>query len=137
VLFVSSVVADPADLDVAAVAKVAAPAFSTRAVVASVPPDANTLTLGPCRDPVPQRVDDAGDFVPGNPRIPNPGHQAFFGEDVTVADATGPYLDTNFSCSGLWYFALYDRKVCSRLGHLHRFHRPHRDTTRPRHEPLL
>jgi hypothetical protein len=80
VLLVSAVVADARDFQVLAIAKIPAPARGTRAVVASVPADADVgaLSLDPLGNIFTEFINNVRDFVAWNARILNAGPCAFF-----------------------------------------------------------
>ncbi len=121
-MLVSAVVADPRDFQIPAIAKIPAPALEARAVLASVPADADALAPLPLRDTGAQFIDDTGDFVPWNARILNAGPRPFLNQRVAVADATGLDLDANVSRTRLRDFALDNLKIASwalNLGYFH------------------
>ena len=96
-MLVSAVITDARNFQVPAIAKISAPALETRAVVAAVPADADTLPLLPLGNTGTHFIDDARDFVSWNAGILNSGPIAFFREQVTVADTTGLHLDAHLS----------------------------------------
>src|SRR5262249_18398424 len=71
VLLIAAVVRDSGDLEVHAIAKVAAPARDTRAVVPTMPSDADALATLPLGDARTEAVDDTRDLVARYPRILN------------------------------------------------------------------
>src|SRR6185503_15390587 len=73
VLLISAVVADAADLNVATITKIAAAAFSTRIVVATMPADAHTLTFLPRSHAPANFINYTRDFVSRNAWILNSG----------------------------------------------------------------
>src|SRR4029077_3577416 len=99
-----------------------APALETRAVMAAVPADAGPLPRLPLGNTGTQFVADARDLVPWNARILNSRPRAFFGEQVTVADAARLHLDAHFSCTRSGNFPLNDLEIASRLRDLRRLH---------------
>jgi hypothetical protein len=60
----------------------------------------------------------------------NSGPQAFFREDVAVANAAGQHLDPHLTCARFGNLAIDDLEICSGPGHLRDFHRGDCDVCR-------
>src|SRR5579885_1463253 len=123
VLLVAPVVADSADLEVAAIAKVAATAFRTGVVLSAVPTNTDTLSLTPARNAGPQGIDHPGHFMTGNSGVADARPVTFLDQHVAVAYPAGLHLDAHVARAGLGNLPLDDLKVRSRRGNLHHLHR--------------
>jgi len=124
-LLISSVVRDACHFGVAAVKETPTTALDTRVVLSAMPAYADPLSLLPSSHPGSHFIDDAGNFVPRNPRILNSRPQAFFHKHVAVADATGQNFDPNSSGRRLRHRSLDNLKLSFRrryLGNVHCFH---------------
>ena len=66
-----------------------------------------------------------GNLVSGHPRIGDAGEDAFFGQDVAVADTARQNPNPHLSRTGLRDFSFDQIEVGARPGHLHRSHRCH------------
>ena len=121
-LLIAAVVRDAGDFEIAAIAKVAAAALEAGVVLSAMPADANALALLPGCDAGAELVDETGNFVAGNARIFEPGPEAFLGEDVTMADATGLDFDTDLIGAGRGDFAFDNLEVGAGFGDLGDFH---------------
>src|SRR5262249_2799834 len=84
VLLIASVVADACNWGVATVEEPSTAAFNTGIVVPAMPADSDALSLSPSGDRGAERVDDAGNFVPGNPWILNSRPEPFFSKHIAV-----------------------------------------------------
>jgi hypothetical protein len=122
-LLISTVITDPADLEIPAIAKISAAAFAACAVVASVPPNADALSFSPRRNVNAEFIDYTGHFVAWHTRILNARQETFFGYDVTMADSTGLHFNSYLSCARSRNRALYDLKVSATFGNLCDLHR--------------
>jgi hypothetical protein len=98
-LLVATVVAESGDLHVAAVDEITTPALEACVIRAAEPTDSDALTALPGTDIGADLVNHAGDFVSGRPRILDTGPNPFFGQDVTMTNATGFDLDADLSGS--------------------------------------
>ncbi len=123
VLLVSPVIADAGNFQIPAIAKISAPARQTRAILAPVPSNTDTLSLLPLGNIGTHFIDDAGHLMSGNARILNSGPCALFREHITVAHTTGLHLDPHVSCTRLRNLALDDLEISSGTGDLRYLHR--------------
>jgi hypothetical protein len=103
--------------------EVSTPALKARAVVATVPADADTLSSLPADETLTNVIDDANDFVTRHAGILNSRRRAFFGESVAVAHTAGLNLDADVSGTRRRNFTLDDLEVRSGSGNLRHFHR--------------
>jgi hypothetical protein len=105
-----------------ATTKIPAPALATRAIMAAVPADTDTLPLLPRGHTGTQCSDDTRHFMSWNAGILHAGPGAFFRERVTMAHATGLHLDPHVSCTRRGHLVLDDLKICSWLRNLRHLH---------------
>jgi hypothetical protein len=110
-LLVSAVIADARDFQIPAIAKISAPTLPTRAVLAAVPANTDTLPLLPLGNTGTHFIDDACDFVSWNAWILNSGPGAFFREHVTMANTTNLHFDPYLSCTRLRNLTLDDLEI--------------------------
>src|SRR5215472_7997716 len=89
----------------------------------AMPADAYTLTQLPFRNAGAELVNQARDFVAGNPRVLNAGPGAVFGEHVAVANTASLHLDAYLARARLWYLAVDELQICPRLGNQGDTHR--------------
>jgi len=113
VLPVSPVIADAWDLQIPAIAKIAAPARGTRIVLAAVPADPGALSHLPCRNARAEIVDDTRHFMARNTRILNSGPFSLFGQLIAVTDAACLYPDAHLPGGGLGNLAVDDLEIPS------------------------
>ena len=86
--------------------EITAPTGITVAAMSAMPADPDALSRGPSGHVCADRIDDAGDFVPGHARILDAGEEPFLCVHVTVADAAGLNLDSYRSDARLRNLAL-------------------------------
>src|SRR4029077_3109465 len=127
VLLIAPVVADTRNFGVAAVKVASTPAFETRVVLPAMPADANALSPLPSGDLGAQLIDDACHLVPRHPRILDSRPEAFFHENVTVANTTGLHSNAHLSRTRFGNLALNYFETCSRLRNLCHLHRSYCD----------
>src|SRR4029077_5909741 len=128
VLLIAPVVADTRNFGVAAVKVASTPAFETRVVLPAMPADANALSPLPSGDLGAQLIDDACHLVPRHPRILDSRPEAFFHENVTVANTTGLHSNAHLSRTRFGNLALNYFETCSRLRNLCHLHRSYCDS---------
>ena len=124
-MLIAAVIADAGNFQIAAIAKISAPALATGVVLPAMPTDADPLPLLPRGNIFTDFIDDARHFVSGNAGILNSGPQSLFREYVAVANATGLHLDAHMPCSWFGNCALDDLEVSSGAGNLRDFHLCH------------
>jgi hypothetical protein len=88
----------------------------------AMPADSDTLSCLPCGNTIADFINNAGHFVPRNAWILNSWQHAFFDKHITVANATGLYLDPHVPGTRLWNFAFNDLKRRSGFCNLRCFH---------------
>src|SRR5262245_49946320 len=130
VLPVAAVEADAAHYFVFAIDEIAFAAGRAVAVMPAVPAHADAVTRFPSRDAGPKFINDASDFMAGNPRVAQAGPMAFLYDAVSHADSAGLDLDANLAGTRRRNFAFDDFKVAPSLRDLSRFHFRH-DVLRP------
>ena len=120
VVGIAAVVVDAGDELVFAEDEVAAAAGRAVVAVAAVPAEADALAELEERDVGADGVDDAGDLVAGDARdIGVPGHMAFLGERVAVADAAGLHANADMAGAGIGELLLDELKRSAGGGYLH------------------
>jgi histidine triad (HIT) family protein len=90
--------------------------------VSAVPADPDPLAPHPSGNAFADRVDDSGDFMPGNPRIPDARPLSFPGQGIAVADAASFDLYAHVSGSGLCDLAFSKFKGTAGMTDLHDSH---------------
>src|SRR5712664_1740322 len=122
VFLIAAIEADSANFQVAAIGEISAAAREARAVLATVPADADALAFFPAGDAGAYVVDHAGDFVSGGTGILNAGPVSFLYEAVAVTDAASLHANTHMPGARVGNFSLDDFKIRSRFRYLRYFH---------------
>lgn len=65
------------------------------------PADTDTPSHGPVLDPIPEGIDDAGDFVARDARVGEPREQALFCYGVAMADSAGFDFHADLAGAGI------------------------------------
>src|SRR5215472_1307280 len=103
--------------------KVTTAALGARVVLTAVPTDTYALSLLPLRDVRTHFIEDAHHLMSGDAWILKSRPQPFLHEHVTVAYATGLYLNAHLPCARCGNRAFDYLEIRSRLRHLRYLHR--------------
>jgi hypothetical protein len=90
--------------------------------VPAVPADPDPLAPRPSGDAFAERIDDSGDLMSGNPRIPDARPLSLLRQGIAVADAARFDLYTHVSGSGLCDLAFNELKGAAGMTDLHDSH---------------
>src|SRR5881394_948068 len=125
VFAVTAVETNASDLLRLARKQISTPAGIAPSAVSAVPADSNALAWRPSGHSIADGIDGAGDLVPGNARVLNPGPQAFLHERIAVTNAARRDFDSNRSRRGLRYWPFDNFKRSFRTGNLCNAHCSH------------
>jgi hypothetical protein len=87
-----------------------------------MPANANTLAFSPFRHSWPERIHDAGYFMPWNARIGDSWTATFDDDRIAVAHTTCLNLDAHLARAWIGNLQRNDSKTGSSRGHLGGFH---------------